>query len=80
MECIGNAHNKLVLSFFSLKPDSTVYENSENEDTGGKKKVFESSWDCGTSFNRCSLSLTHGDERLVVALHDILVKFLLPFF
>ena len=51
-----------------------------NEDTGGKGIALRLLGDAVPSFKPCQLSLTHGDERLIVSLHDILVKFLLPFF
>ena len=45
-----------------------------------ERECSEPSGAAVSSLTRCQLSLTHGDERLVVALHDILVKLLLPFF
>lgn len=69
------------LEIFSLEPESEGCEDRVRmKTTGGKGTVLSPPGAAVTSFTRGQLSLTHGDERLVVALHDILVKFLLPVF
>lgn len=94
-QCSWNTHNldlhslpydKERLRFLLSKGELEIFGleaergESENGDPGGKGTVQSPLGAAVTSFKRCQLSLTHGDERLVVALHDILVKFLLPFF
>lgn len=69
------------VEIFGQEPESEVCEDRVKIRTpGGKGTVLSPPGAAVTTFKRCQLSLTHGDERLVVALHDILVKFLLPFF
>ena len=68
------------VNWTSLAWNQKCMRTEGNEDTGGKGIALRLLGDAVPSFKPCQLSLTHGDERLIVSLHDILVKFLLPFF